>query len=551
MLNKYKKDILISILPALILSVTQVLGWQYVHNDRLIAVRNPIMYLTIFILTIIFMVVLIVIGRMMPYIMDWLKRHEVGWLNKISGHEFLIFMGILILCYIPALLAMWPGLYSYDAPGRLADYYDGGIIKPPCPIFHTLILIGCSRLGFLINGTYELGVLIYSILQGLIMSFCFAYALSYIYRKLSLKWISVFGLLFFGLNPIIQMMVFTTTHDIIFGGILLVIMVMLVDSAIDTENFFEGPSKYKNMMLLALMCFLLCLFRNQGIYMLIFTLPFLVIAFKRFRLKVFVVLVIPIILAEIVTGPLYGIFGIQKSDIKEALSLPMQQIGYVANRCPNEITDEQYQEIYRYIPEEYLKRYNPAISDPVKEGFESEAFKRDPVGFFKVWLDVGLDNISSYISAFVGCGYGYYYLGKTPYWQELIYYNGNFLDVDPRPIKRETKFEAFDHYLRTVAKDAPYDKIPVINVLLSQALPFVMMVMLAYMFLLYKKFKRLSILSFPFGYFGTLLLGPVINVRYSFSLIVLVPLLLALMDCDDGHVQGYLKPKGKFFSSTT
>ncbi len=59
------------------------------------------------------------------------------------------------------------------------------------------------------------------------------------------------------------------------------------------EEFFRSKLK---MVALSLFAFLMCMFRNQGIYMLVLLLPFAVIAWKRYRLKMALILLIPIII---------------------------------------------------------------------------------------------------------------------------------------------------------------------------------------------------------------------------------------------------------------
>ena len=530
MLRKYKRNILISIIPAFVIAITQVLG-EYgaraIASDAYIDYHDIYLYLAVVILWIICIIGFAFIGIVAPKITKYLTEHDIKLFERIDKHIFLVFFLIIIILWIPALLAVWPGVYSYDAVARMRDFYINGEITAHFPIIHTLLMIGCIELGNLIGGNSDIGVLFYSIIQSILMAFCFSYSLKWMYRRNYSRWIILIGLIFFSINPIIQILVYTTTHDILFGGVFLILMCMMIDAALYTDEFFSSKS---NIILLSCTAFVMCMLRNQGVYMLIVLLPFAVLSWKRYRVKMLLAIVVPIASFFVITGPFYSLMGIQKSDIREALSVPIQQLGRVNQKVENGITKEQYEQIYRYIPKEYLDSYHNMISDPIKSGFNSNVFKENPMGFVKVWIDVGRNNMGRYIDSFIYMTYGFYYLGGTPYHKEYILYDGTNTSIDPLFIHRQTKFPLYDNVLRDVSLTPSYEKLPVVRVLFRYAFPFLLMVVCIYLAWLRRSYKELVALILPFGYWGTLLLGPVVSIRYVFPLVIMIPLFVGLIN---------------------
>lgn len=526
MLRKYKRDILISIIPSLLISVLQIFGYRCVTNEGRINFHDVWLYISVVLLCIGCMIILVALGRLAPKFAAWLSKHEIKWTEKIDKHIFWVFFLVIIIIWIPTLLAVWPGVYSYDAVARTRDYYLYEVYTAHYPVLHNVFFIGSLELGNLIADSYNVGLLIYSIVQGVLMALCFAYSLAWMYRRNFSRWIVLIGLLFFAVNPIVSVLAFTTTHDILFGGVLLVALVKLLDAALFTEEFFASK---RNIIVLTLILFLMCMLRNQGVYMLIVALPFAVLAWKRYRIKMLCSIGIPIVLFFLITGPFYSLIGIEKANAREALSVPMQQIGRVNIFVDKGITDEQYEEIYRYIPKKYLNYYRPEISDTIKSGFETDTFKEDPMGFIKVWFDVGIHNIGTYIDAFVNTNYGFYYIGNTDYYVEYIAYDGASMAINPITIQRETKFPLYDDFLRDFSLHATYEDVPVLRVILRQAFSFLLMIICIYYAWLRRSGKELVTLILPFGYWGTLLLGPVVGVRYAFPLMVMTPLFIGLL----------------------
>ena len=520
-----KRDLVIAIFPAVILAVCQRIGAEF-SVTKGIDFGNVALYLSIVAVALIFWILISYMLHFSNCVLEKLEHADTKLSRIFKGKAvFWLFFAVIVICWIPAYLAVYPGVYSYDAVPKVLQVFGGEGITAHFPVLHTLLLNGCIGLGKVLFDSYNVGVLIYSTVSGVFMAAGFSYVLNWMWGKHISKVIVILGLLFLALNPVVQIMVFTTTHDTIFAGFLLLLFKDLIDAVSSPTEFFGKKSRIFWLVVDAL---LMCLFRNQGIYILVIMIPFLVWAVPRYRIKMFGAIVLAVVLTKVITGPLYGAFKIEAANPREALCVPIQQIARVAFLDPEAITPEEYEIVYRYIPEENLKRYIPETVDLVKEGFYSETFREDPMSFFKVWLSIGSRNLGTYIDSFLWGSYGYFYMEESPCWYHYILYDNAHDSIDILNIARDTKFETYDKYLRAVSYDMLLDKIPVISIVANEAFPFWLMVIAAAFVLRRKKYRFLCAMLLPLGYWGTLLLGPVIVVRYAFPLIVLVPLLAGI-----------------------
>lgn len=74
---------------------------------------------------------------------------------------------------------------------------------------------------------------------------------------------------------------------------------------------------------------------------------------------------------------------------RESLSMPLQCLARVAQYRREDLSDDLYAEICMYIPEEDLAKYNPYLSDEIKEHANEELLRENFPNFVKLWLKVG------------------------------------------------------------------------------------------------------------------------------------------------------------------
>lgn len=165
----------------------------------------------------------------------------------------------------------------------------------------------------------------------------------------------------FALIPYHPISAFTATKDTIFAGFFFLIVLKTFLLVGRQEQFF---SSVKEMALYCLFVFLMCAFRNTGIYIFVFSFPAMLVVWRKYWKKMLAVGITCILAWGIYVGPVYGVLHIGKGSSAEMLSVPMQQLARVMVYAPDELTEEEKADIEMYMPD-YM-RYEPPGRRPGK-----------------------------------------------------------------------------------------------------------------------------------------------------------------------------------------
>ena len=470
-----------------------------------------------------------------------------------SRRRYLITFAVLFVCWIPTLLASWPGIFSYDCGTQLSQWVDGAVTAHH-PVLHTALLGVTRMIGQAVNGSNQTGALIYSIVQMLIMSALYAYVLLFLYKKNTPKWLQIGAFIFLAFHPANSLMALSATKDSIFGALFSVFIVQLIEIADDREAFFKGENKedneetqpdgtscsrradkyghLKKQAAFIVTVFFLFAFRNNAFHAFLICIPFLLIAFRKYWKKMLGIIVVCLALYFVYTGPVYTVLGIEDGDVREMLSVPMQQLARVYNLDYLGLTDEQRGEIELYIDEEGLSSYLSYFADPVKAYFDSDEFAEDRGGFFKIWFSVGMTHKRIYVDSFLANTYGYWYPGnsavETDSGKEWLEYGCSEYrdDVD---VCFESKWPALSDFYDSIASHSSFENIPVVSALFSPG-TYTWLLIFACLLILYTKKYGDIIVMVPFAaYFFTNLLGPIVKLRYHYPIIACAPLILYLI----------------------
>ena len=145
---------------------------------------------------------------------------------------------------------------------------------------------------------------------------------------------------------------------------------------------------------LSLSGFFVCTLRSNGLYIFLFTLPFVLFAFRRTWKKMFAVQVGILLLSLIITGPVYTACHVERASFTESLSIPLQQIACVVSNG-RQLSAEQEMLIDDVVDTSLIPEYyNPVISDPIKHSSPTTMPMRSsgilqnisPSGFSSVFL---------------------------------------------------------------------------------------------------------------------------------------------------------------------
>ncbi len=440
---------------------------------------------------------------------------------------FLLYFLILLICYGITLLAAWPGFFCYDAETEVYEVFTFKYSNHH-PIVHELILGNALRLGYRLFGTYNAGITMYCVIQGLVLAAIYAFMMDTVKKAGAPKGFVFGGTLFLGLFPPISMITMCTTKDGLFcGGIVLASSLLF--------RLRKDPSEEKtkrNMLLLFIAVCLILFFRNNGLYVLI-VFAVLLLMFHRDRKRTLAVVITGLILYLAVIEVLIAKLPAKRGEMKEMFSVPMQQLARIHAEDREAYGEADLEILYTLVPEVILENYNPKCADPVKLNFLEDNFKSDPGKYVSLWWRTFLTRPGLYGAAFWDLISGYLVPGEVITGYEgnrigdFVYGESAYFQFEPDdPGEAKPILTGLYDLYREISLNADVQRLPVIGVLLSPATW--LWVFVGCLIILLMKRKREVLLPYevPLLGFATVLLGPIALVRYVLFLVLLLPLIL-------------------------
>lgn len=459
---------------------------------------------------------------------------KIHMLSSSAGKVLTSFKGawgFLLLCWLPAYLASWPGVFVIDNVFQMKWYLEGNV-SAHHPILHTYLLCGLMDFGKKFLGSYEWGMCIFVVLQMLFLSGVFSYTLKKLERYMGIR-IRLLFLLLFALLPYNPVSAFTTTKDTVFAGFFLLVLLQTYLAVCDPEAFFASP---KRMSAYVVLVFLMCAFRNTGIYIFVFSLPAFLFVCRKYWKKGLAVGLSCILLWGFYTGPVYQMLDVGEGSSAEMLSVPIQQLARVMVNESGDLSVRERKMISEYLPD--WERYASRVSDPVKDTFNSELFDKDPFRFLGLWIRTGLKCPLAYVEAFLSTNIGFWnplmqypdpetYLPYIPYHsadegQVGVAWEGQVI------VGRSQLLPGTASFYEKMTESGSYNQIPGLCFVYNIAAAFWLIA--AGMFWCIRK-KRYFVLP-PFfvliGLWGTLMLSPVVVFRYGYPLLISLPVVWAM-----------------------
>ncbi|MBR3149069.1 MAG: hypothetical protein IKF64_02780 [Eubacterium sp.] len=444
------------------------------------------------------------------------KSKKVFWLSFV----------FLLAAWLIYFLAYFPGYTTQDSIEQIKQATG---LAPWCnwhPVMHTLIVKLTYHAGVSIFKSPMGGIAVYSVVQSVLMGLTVSYFLVTLYKFRINKTAIILAFLFFAFFPIIPIYNITMWKDIYFA-----IVVLAFSTALwRLTKYFESNNTKKLPAFEGTLIFFsaigVCLFRSNGYYAFLISLPFLFFAFFKRSKKLSVLMLASFIVATIIKVPVYTLLNIENADILETVGVPLQHICSAAAGSYS-FTDEQYVYITQLLPIETIREtYDPYIVDPIKNAIRSynTAFiiEDNKLLFLKMWLSIGLKHPLLYLKGQVLQTFGYWY-PDTRYW---VY--PWIADNEIGITKQETVFS----FLSTITNKIQYayQNIPIISILWCiGAYSWVMI--LSFMMSIQRRMKnRLVVYAVPLAVLASLMLAtPVFaEFRYAYSLVLCAPLFCIL-----------------------
>ncbi|WP_427113189.1 DUF6020 family protein [Megasphaera sueciensis] len=300
------------------------------------------------------------------------------------------------------LSAFYPGTVTYDGCFQIAEYYGYRDLSNHLPVMATLIEGTIFNIGSKFGGQ-NFGLFTYVFLQMLFQSYVFAYAVKVVACITHNKILTVFTILFFVANPLFPIWGICFVKDTIYYIAFLWMFLIIIEI---TEKWYTDECTIVLQLFLATL--IVCIFRNNGLYVILPSLLFLIFAIKNNKKIKLMLLINCIFLSVFFIGwsKILTIYNIPQP-VEEALSIPFQQTArlYWENKEINANDDIVVQNIFQ--GKKLKDLYNPELADPVKFSFKWGEENR------KLWKEIYLKYFTKYptvyVEAFLNQNYGYLY----------------------------------------------------------------------------------------------------------------------------------------------
>ena len=450
---------------------------------------------------------------------------------------------LIAAAWLPAWLAYYPGICSYDITIQAEQMLSHQYIEHH-PLAHTLLVEGFLRLGELM-GDANIGMGLYTLLQLLVLAAALAYGISLLYdlgrRYLWLAVLQLLGMFF----PFHWYLAVSATKDILFTAFFLILLFTLyriLAQGVDSlrPNIWDLAYVVSGTMMI--------LFRNNGKYaFLILLCSCLLTALfcrrsKRLYRRLFLTSLCSLILGMALLKGLSLTTGAVQGDKREMLSIPIQQLArtmiYHGGVDGLSEDDGSMEEADRALIDDFIldrayENYRPEIADPVKSHTYTHVFRYRTKEFLTTYLHLLGQFPGDYINAVLAVDAGYLY----PYDVSHADINVNGRDrglgyVQTRWVEAEllqlgvykdSKWEGLHEALENWADGNAYLRIPLLRHILMPG-AYLWFWLLYGGYLLWKKqYRALLPLMLVAGYFGTLLLGPTVQLRYLYPVMAALP----------------------------
>lgn len=452
-----------------------------------------------------------------------------GAVDRIFGRNslsFLIIFILLLVAWIPAFLAFYPGLFVYDAQWQYFMYINGEVTTHH-PIIHTYLLGWVVDVVHSLTGSINKGIAAYTVLQMLIMGLGCAYVLDYFVKKKYPRWLLILSFVFFAAFPTLVIFVFSCTKDSFFGIAVADFLLLNLGLFNDSKVFFE---KKRNIVLWIVFALEVCILRNNAIYAVICVLPFFVVFLTRAKcnkVKAFGMLAATIALFFIYKYPVTNAVTVEGTSKAEMLSVPCQQIMRVYKYHYDELNDSLKEKVETlFDSEKWYGYYVPEIADATKGSLRMDVYDEDSALFWGLWKDMLKEYPGEYIGSFLENTYGFWYP-----WPHYIIYSFGDEGYTPitamAPAEPNSKLSGLLNYYKNFENGSIVQGMPAVSWLFAPATYFYFMLIIAVYILKEKKFNLSISFLFIFLLWCTYLLGPVAMVRYALYLFYLVPVWVA------------------------
>ena len=446
------------------------------------------------------------------------------------------YMLILLICWLPLLVAFYPGMLNYDLNTEYRQWFYGEW-DDRHPLLYIALCYGVYAIGRLIDEP-ELALLVVSILRITAFAAALAYSCVFVQRRRAPAWALILLTALYGLLPIFSVMSVSAAKDTPFTAAVLVLSLLCWDAIEDPKAFFASKRRCIAFVLMVVFTYHL---RKNGVAALVL-LPLMILMVRGFRKKAVCLCAAGLALTLVVNAMIYAAFQPFDQPSFQTYSLPAQQLVRAYN--VGEMTEEEKEELRSwYVDENWGLLLHQHLADAAKGYLDQEKLKEDAGGFMGLWARVGRKNPRVYAEAFLMLNIGSWYpddLTHSRIYRDTSGLLKGYLQTDEYDFKEygveiQYPLPKLSNFINKICRLNEYQKYPIITVLFCTATPLWVILFACAMLIARRKARLLPAVSGVMVLWASYLFGPCTLARYMLPLYCLAPVLLILAFCLPGE----------------
>ena len=339
--------------------------------------------------------------------------------DKLFGeHSFRNVTILLMILWLPVMILNAPGNHNADFIGQLMQTTG----DMPWSGHHPIILTAFIGLFFgvfkAVFGNYDAALFVWIFLQALALAASLSLTIAYLKKKKAGIPLLVTVLAIYVLSPIYSNIATTAIKDVPFAAACIWYCVLCTEYYEDIPAFLKKRSSLIKILIASA---LVCICRNNG-SIIIFVNGIVMSVYglgkasagktdiKATVKKAAFFLVIPMAFCTALSSGIKAYVNAESDGLKEMLSIPMQQTTLTMVRYESELTPEEISSINALFGNyhDMIELYDPTISDPVKQYYDTNASNEVVAGYLKTWFRMFFKHPGTYFESFFLSTYGWF-----------------------------------------------------------------------------------------------------------------------------------------------
>ena len=513
-IKKYS-TILAIILASILIIGRTVMKYEFNPRANLFTLNSIILNLTFILLAIPFFYVCF------NYLILFISNIKLKDKEQFNSKKLnIISFTMIYLGKIPYLLAFFPGVMTIDSLNMI-NLFENGTLYNNHPIIFTYFFGFIYNIGKTLFKSGTMGICFYMLIQILIISLVLTSVISFLNKKKVNKVILIFLLLYFSFAPDFGYMSVTLWKDVLFG----IAFIPLILSLINILSESKLPLYWYIIFIVSSLMILF--FRNNGIYVYLFSFIFLLLLF-RYKKIIPITSLVLIISYFIITGPIYNKLNVIPGRTVEAYSVLLEQVGrvYIKGGNVDKESDEYFHKLINI--EDIDNKYLTWLLDPMKNLTNNDVLTNTKKDFLKYWFKTFLHNPLIYVESFLSSSVGYWY-------PDVVYISVRESSVNVAKQYDVTKYDIYQksllpNNLVNLIRKTTVKSLPLSMIIWSLGFSFLILITSFILSLYFKVDKKLLVIYAPLIalWLTNVIAAPVYcEYRYIYGLIVCNILLIS------------------------